>query len=70
MAQRPVHFWYEMALPLRYGIRRAFAVCFGNLFPVRRIDRDDSAGFGYDISDWERLTCAGAVFVTIPHPQV
>jgi hypothetical protein len=26
MAQRPVHFWYEMALPLRHGIRRASAV--------------------------------------------
>jgi hypothetical protein len=32
MAQRPVHFWYEMALPLRYGICRASAVYSGNLF--------------------------------------
>jgi hypothetical protein len=28
MAQRPVHFWYEIALPLRYGIRRASGSVF------------------------------------------
>jgi hypothetical protein len=39
MAQRPVHFWYEMAPPLRYGIRRASAMCSGNLFPVRMLLR-------------------------------
>jgi hypothetical protein len=70
MAPRPVHFRYKMALPLRYGIRRASAVRAGNLFPVRRVDRDDSAGFGYDVSDGEMLARDGAVFVAILHPQV
>jgi hypothetical protein len=51
MAQRPVHFWYEMALPLRYGICRASAVCSGNLFLRRlwRLRLRDGLGGGFGL---------------------
>jgi hypothetical protein len=41
-----------------------------DLFLLRRVDRDDSAGFGYDVSDGAILTRHGAVLVAILHPQV
>ena len=41
-----------------------------DLFPARGVDRNDSAGFGDDVSDGEIVTRHRAVFVAIPHPQV
>ena len=45
-------------------------ICEVDLFPVRRVDRDDSASFGYDVSDGAILTRYGAVLVAILHKQV
>lgn len=41
-----------------------------NLCQLRRADRDDSASFGYDVSEGEILTRDGAVLAAIFDPQV